>query len=261
MARRFTQWLTLLGGFATLCLLAASAQATHPRPKSASPVSLSLVPAYKQCTYSEPGSGTPSQANREHGPPLAFPSCNPPAQTSGQATVGTPDAFGGGANFTGSFRISVIVGTPGPPDDSDVYVSMDVTDVRCVPTGARCGAANAAGPADYSGEVGFRYGIRFTDHYNAVAPGGGTDPATMQDAAITLEPAAITCAGTASTSAGSTCAAFTSYNALHPGLIKDSKRLVEEVAGDLHVYDGGADGDANTSADNTVFLRPGVFIP
>ena len=70
MARRFTQWLTLLGGFATLCLLAASAQATHPRPKSASPLSLSLVPAYKQCTYSEPGSGTPSQANREHGPPV-----------------------------------------------------------------------------------------------------------------------------------------------------------------------------------------------
>ena len=154
----------------------------------------------------------------------------------------------------------MLVGTPGPPDDSDVYVKMDLTDVRCVPTGARCGAANALGPADYSGEVGFKYGIRFTDHFNAVAPGGGIDPATMQDAAITLDPGAITCAGTASTSIGSTCNMYTSYNAFHPGLIKDGKRLNEEIF-DFHIYDGGLDGDANTTGDNTVFLRPGIFIP
>ena len=29
----------------------------------------------------------------------------------------------------------------------------------------------------------------------------------------------------------------------------------------LQVYDGGADGDGDTTADNTVFARPGVFIP
>jgi hypothetical protein len=248
---RSMRFVTLFWGLAALCLvIAGPVHATHPRPKGASPVRVPLVPAYSQC----------AAPNRTHGPPLAFPSCNPPAQTSGQATVGTPDAFGGAANFIGYIRINVLVGTPGPPDDSDVYVRMDLTDVRCVPTGARCGAANAAGPADYSGEVGFKYGIRFTDHFNAVAPGGGTDPATMQDAAITLEPSAITCAGTASTSTGSTCAVWTSYNAIHPGLIKDSKRLVEEID-DVHVYDGGADGDANTTADNTVFLRQGIFIP
>jgi hypothetical protein len=243
---------TLFGGLAALCLLiAVPAQASHPRPKSASPVQLSLVPAYNQCTA----------PNRTHGPPLAFPSCNPPAQTSAQATVGTPDAYGGPANYTGYFRIYVIVGTPGPPDDSDVPIKMELADVRCVPTGARCGGANTAGPADYSGEVGFNYAIRFTDHWNAVAPGGGTDPATMQDAAINLEPGgAITCAQTASTSIGSTCNMYTTYNAIHPGLIKDGKRLNEEID-QLHVYDGGADGDANTTADNTVFLRPGIFIP
>ena len=96
------------------------------------------------------------RAEPQHHPPLAFPSCNPPAETSGQATVGSPDAFGGAANFTGYFLITVRVGTPGPPDDSDVYVKMDLTDVRCVPTGASCGAANDVGPADYSGEIGFR---------------------------------------------------------------------------------------------------------
>jgi hypothetical protein len=235
-----------------LCLLAAApALAIHPRPKGAQPMRLSLVPAFNQCTA----------PNRTHGPALTFPSCNPPAQTSAQATVGTPDANGAPSNFNAAFYISVAVGVPGPPDESDVYVKMDLNDVRCVPSGARCGGANAAGPADYSGEVGFRYAIRFTDHYNAVAPGGGIDPATMQDAAITMEPGAVTCAQTASTSIGSTCNVYTSYNAMHPGLIKDGKRLVEEVGGDLHVYDGGADGDANTTPDNTVFLRPGVFIP
>ena len=29
----------------------------------------------------------------------------------------------------------------------------------------------------------------------------------------------------------------------------------------MRVYDGGADGDGDTTADNTVFLRPGIFIP
>ena len=241
----------LLGGIAALCLLiAVPAQATHPRPKGASPVRLSLVPDYEPC----------SVPNRMHGPPLAFSSCNPPAQTSAQATVGTPDAYGGPANFMGYIQIYVIVGVPGPPNDSDVPVRMELTDIRCVPTGALCGAANDVGPADYSGEVGFRYAIRFTDHWNAVAPGGGTDAATMQDAAITLEPGAVTCAGTASTSIGSTCTVYTTYNAIHPGLIKDTKRMIEEID-DVHVYDGGPDGDANTTADNTIFLRPGVFIP
>jgi hypothetical protein len=248
---RSMRFVTLLGGVATLCLLiAAPAQATHPRPIGASPFRLSLVPAYSQC----------AAPNRTHGPPLAFPSCNPPVQTSAQATVGTPDANGGAASFIGYFRLNVLVGVPGPPNDSDVRLRLDLTDIRCVPSGARCGAANAAGPADYSGEVGFKYGIRFTDHWNAVALGGGTDPATMQDATITIEPYGITCAETASTSTGSTCIMQTSYNSFIPGLIKDGKRLVEEID-DLHVYDGGADGDGNTTADNTVFLRPGVFIP
>ena len=97
--------------------------------------------------------------------------------------------------------------------------------------------------------------------FNAVAAGGGTDPATMQDAAITLDTGNIICAQTASTATGSTCNVVTSYNAFHPGLIKDGKRLNEEIFGDMNVYDGGADGDANTLGDNTVFLRPGIFIP
>jgi len=29
----------------------------------------------------------------------------------------------------------------------------------------------------------------------------------------------------------------------------------------VRIYDGGADGDGDTTADNTVFARPGVFVP
>ncbi len=208
---------------------------------------LSLVPAYTPCAAS----------SSTHGPPLAFPSCTPPAQSSAQATVGSPDAFGGAANFVGSLKFEVIVGTPGPPEDTDVRVRWDLTDVRCVPTGARCGASNASGPADYSGQLGFSFRIRSTDHWNAVAPGGGIDPATGEDVTLT---AGFTCGGTASTSTGSACKSFTSYNAFFPGLAKDTKRVVQETD-DVHIYDGGADGVASTSADNTVFLRQGVFIP
>jgi hypothetical protein len=242
------RYVTLLGGLAALCLLiAAPAQATHPRPAGAAPMRMSLVPAYAACA-------TP---NRTHGAPLAFPSCNPPTQMSGQATVGTPDAFGGPVNFLGSLKFETIVGVPGPPDDTDVRLRWNLTDVRCEPTGARCGGANAAGPADYSGQLGFSFRIRSTDHWNAVAPGGGTDPATIEDVILS---AGFTCAQTASTSTGSTCKSFTSYNAFFPGLAKDTKRVVQETD-DVHIYDGGNDGVASTTADNTVFLRQGIFVP
>jgi hypothetical protein len=29
----------------------------------------------------------------------------------------------------------------------------------------------------------------------------------------------------------------------------------------VRILDGGPDGDADTAGDNTVFLRPGVFVP
>jgi hypothetical protein len=238
------------GGLAIACLLLpAAAEATHPRPHGATPLRFSLVPAYAQCT-------TP---NRTHGPPLAFPSCQPPAQTSAQATVGTPDANGGTANFSGSMTFHVIVGPPGPPDDSDVRVLIDMQDVRCVPTGARCGSANAAGPADYSGEMGFSFSIRnMTDHYNAVAPGGGPDAATVQPTISYSD--TFPCLGTASTSTGSSCSIHASALAIVAGSVKDGKRAVWDIT-DAKVDDGGADGDADTLGDNALFLQPGIFIP
>jgi hypothetical protein len=246
---RSMRFVTLLGGLAALCLLiAAPGQATHPRPAGASPLRVSFVPAYSQCVA----------PNRTHGPPLAFPSCNPPVQTSAQATVGTPDANGGATSFSSTvvFR-PAISSSPGPPEEGDLFISIQMNDVRCVPTGVRCGTANASGPADYSGEVRFVFTTRITDHYNAVAPGGGPDAATVVDTSIEVD---WQCAETASTSTGSTCNLNTAVNSFIPGAIKETKRTIWETS-EVRVYDGGPDGDADTTADNTVFLRQGIFIP
>jgi hypothetical protein len=245
---RYARFLMPVAGAVIVCLLlVASAQATHPRPKSALPFYTSFVPAYEQCTA----------PNRTHGPPLAFPSCNPPAHTSGQATMGTPDAFGGPANGTASLRISAYVGVPGPPDEADMLLKFLISDVRCVPTGARCAGANASGSADYAGDLRFSFDFRLSDHYNAVAPGGGTDPATVQD--FPFE-SGMVCAQTASTGIGSTCDWQTSSNVIIPGWAKETKRSIYELDA-VRIYDGGADGDSATTADNTLFLRQGIFIP
>ena len=220
--------------------------AGYPRPKAASPLRVSLVPAYSQCTA----------PNRTHGPPLAFASCNPPAQESAQATVGSPDALGGGANFTGSVRYRVVVGAPGAPDDSDVSLTGSLADVRCLPSGSSCGGANAAGTADYAGEVRVSAALQMTDRWNAVAAGGGTDAATGE---ATLG-ASFPCGQTASTSIGSSCTLNTSANALVPGLVKDTKRAIWQFQR-VQVHDGGPDLDADTTGDNTLFAVQGIFIP
>ena len=240
--------ITLIGVAALCLLVAAPTQAGHLRPKGATQLRLSLVPAYSEC----------AAPNRTHGPSLAFPSCSPPTPASAEATVGTPDANGGAANFASHLRLKVVNGGVGlPQDDPDVLVDMPLSDIRCVSTSASCGSPNASGPADYDGEVRLAWTFRSSDHFNAVAPGGGTDVATVSDHSIGR---AISCTGTASTSTGSACSLSTSMNAMIPGAVKSGKRTVSGVD-DVRVEDGGADGDGDTTADNTVFLRPGVFLP
>ena len=70
----------------------------------------------------------------------------------------------------------------------------------------------------------------------------------------------IPCAATASdTQAGATCAVNTTANAVAPGAITSGDRTIWQL-GQLEVYDGGTDGDAETDG-NTVFLRQGIFVP
>ena len=227
-------------------VVAQVANAAHPRPKGATPIAASMVPAYNAC----------AAPNRTHGPPLAFPSCNPPVQSSTAITVGSPDANGAAANAIASIRIAVLVGTPGAPDDSDVKLSGSSTDVRCKAGTAACGAANAADGADYTGELQVTAQIRITDHFNAVAPGGGTDPATVVDIPF---PVNTPCVATASTAIGGTCSIVTSANGVVPGAVKDTKRAIVET-GQIQAFDGGPDGVVATTP-NTLFGVQGIFIP
>ena len=94
--------------------------AGYPRPAGAHPLRAALVPAYEACT----------SPNREHGPPLADPSCAPPVQRSPVLTVGTPDANGFTAASIASVRFRY-GGTPTPPEDSVVEPVVKISDVRC----------------------------------------------------------------------------------------------------------------------------------
>jgi hypothetical protein len=228
----------------------------YPAPQSASPTLVSLVPSFIQCTA----------PNRQHGPPLAHPSCGappecpscgPPFQTSGSLTVGTPDFTGAAAKSVGFARWKVVVGTPGLPDDSDVVVEHGLTDARCGDPGVQtCGLENTVEGPDYTGEVELRFPFRLTDRFNAVAAGGGPDPATMID--ITF-PITFQCASTPDTSIGGTCHGTTTLNAVVPGSVKDAKRAIWEF-GQITVFDGGSDGQTATTP-NTQFASQGIFVP
>jgi acyl-homoserine lactone acylase PvdQ len=208
----------------------------YVRPKGATPLRVSLVPAYKACA-------TP---DREHGPPLAFGSCNPPEQRSDHLTVGTPDANARVANSTGSARFEVFAGNPSTPaDEADVNVTFDLTDVR-----------RRADLADYTGQLQAEALVRVTDRDNAEDPGGGSDQATTNDFPF---PVTVPCAATAAIDVGATCSLATTFDAVVPGAIAEGDRAIWQL-GAVQVFDGGADG-AVATAPNTLFAKQGVFIP
>ena len=195
----------------------------YPRPQSASPVRVPLVPAYAAC----------AAANRTHGPPLASGSCAPPAQSSTQLTVGTPDANGEPAQSVGSLKLAAVLGDPGTPaDEADVDVDLNITDVRV-----------AGSLADYAGGLEASLGVRLTDRANGPSQG---EAATVSD--LTFEvPASCVPTGAA---VGSTCSVATTFDAVVPGSVKEGKRSIWALK-QVEVRDGvGA-----------VFARQGVFVP
>jgi hypothetical protein len=225
---------------------AAPAAGQFVRPKSAHPLKVSLVPSSQTCTA----------PNRTHGPPLEFPSCDPPVPTSTAVTVGTPEVDGATDNSEGVLKLTVQSGIPGPPEDSDVIIQGSVSDVRCRAGTTACGDTNTAGGADYIGQLEANTIMRMTDRFNTVAPGGTSDSATVVDFSF---PFPFTCVNSASTTIGGLCTASTSLNSLVAGAVKDGKRLVIGL-GQAYVNDGGPDGDTTTTP-NTQFFTQGVFVP
>ena len=230
--------------FAAIVMLIAvpAASATHARPKGGSPLRASLVPAYDPCVAPD----------RTHGPPLAFNRRAPhPPRSPTASRSGNPPA--GSANFIGSWTLNVTVGVPGPPEDSCAPNSASITDVRCKGMSGGCAAAGA----DYTGEVEVRIAARITDHWNAVAAGGG--PSRQPSRTIDLRIPAI-CTATADPNVGGTCSINTDLNVVYPGSIKDTKREIIEV-GQVAGHRRGRRRRHATADGEATFLTQGVFIP
>jgi acyl-homoserine-lactone acylase len=207
----------------------------YARPKAASPVNIRLVPAYEACT--SPG-GT-------HGAPLAVPSCSPPSLSSDYLTVGTPDANGRPVNFVGAVNLKAVGENPINPDNgdqADVEISASLTDVR-----------KASDLTDYTGELSLVLGLRTTDRDNGLSL---EDPATAVDSPLRLT---VPCAATSGVEGGA-CNLATTADAVMADLTKEGQRAVWGL-GQVQVYDGGSDGDADTTGDNTLFAVQGTFTP
>jgi hypothetical protein len=231
----------------------------YVKPRGATPINASLVPAYVECT----------SPNRTHGAPLSYPSCTqggvgfPPdgtmRQESPNLTIGTPDANGARANFVGSLRLDVHPGNSSTPaDEADVGINVSATDIRCMPgvQPSACGGPNCCDGPDYVGELQGVLDIRITDRNNSPSP-GGSGPATMANVPFSFT---VPCVETHSdTSQGGACSTATSADAVVPGVVKESERAIWQL-GQIEVFDGGPDGDVAT-ADNSLFLRQGVFVP
>jgi hypothetical protein len=201
------------------------------RPKGASPLRASLVPAYQQCL----------SPNRTHGAPAAFQSCAPPVQSSSFLTMGSPDANMVGANGSGYVTMTAIPGnTATTADEADVRLAVSVTDVR-----------NKAGLTDYTGQLKTTTDMRIIDRDSGPDLTGVT---TDQPYSFTVP-----CTTTASTSIGSACSISTTADALVPNTIKEGVRTIWQL-GTIDVFDGGSDGLASTNP-NTRYLTQGYFTP
>jgi WD40-like Beta Propeller Repeat len=197
----------------------------YPRPRGASPLLVALVVAYRQCVA----------PNETHGGGIAAPSCSQPAQASSYLTVGTPDSNGLPAGAIGSVRYTTIVGDPSTAqNEADLRIQFSLTDVLRKST-----------LVPYSGELQADQTVRITDKNNAGGTGG-----TVIDTSF---PVTVPCGS-------GTCTTTTTANTIVPGSVVEGQRANWELGG-VKVYDGGLDGLAATTADNTLFMDEGFFVP
>jgi hypothetical protein len=200
--------------------------AGYPRPKGASPMYVSLVPAFAQCTAPD----------RTHGGPLSFGSCASPTQASPNLTLGTPDANGKPAKSVGFATLTTKTGNPSTAaDEADVRLRVSVTDVR-----------RSADLEDYAGNLEARPSLRITDRDNTPHP-GGPGPGTTTDLAF---PFTVPCSVTPDPAVGSTCVVSTTADGVLPGAVKEGKRSIWQLEG-FEVRDGSG----------AAFLREGIFLP
>ena len=206
--------------------LPVNTPSTYIRPKGATPIYTSFVTAFRPCTSS----------NRQHGPPLAHPSCNPPVPESPNLAVSAGETQ---LRSVGSLRARVLTGATGEPDDTDVQLTFSLTNVM-----------KASDFSEYSGEVGVRIPSRVTDKEGAAS-------STTQHFPLSWS---VPCAPTPDPAIASACTLDTTLDAVLPGAAAEGTRATWAFDA-VEVHDGGPDANADTLGDNSPFLRQGVFVP
>ena len=131
---------------------------------------------------------------------------------------------------------------PDNGDQADVQLSANLTDVR-----------NASDLSDYTGELRAVLPLRITDR--SAAPRGQLG--TTNDVPLGFN---IDCAATPGAEGGA-CNVATSADAVMTDLVSRRDSGAIWRLGQVQVFDGGADGDADTTGDNTLFAVQGVFTP
>jgi hypothetical protein len=209
--------------------------APYPRPATATPTRLALVPAFTQCT-------NPDSA---HVAPLSLPACSAPSQVSNLLTT---SSIGRGFGYV--LLRAALGDFSTPADEADLLIRTSATDVR-----------NTSDGSDYTGQLLLSLeGTRITDR----SSGFGGVSATASDFTFS---APVDCAATAG-AAGSACFLNTTADALLPGTVKENKNTVLRI-GNAHFSDAGADGMSGGSScpptcgtgDEKVYLEQGVFTP
>ena len=205
----------------------------YARPKGASPMRVSLVPAYEECTAPD----------REHGPPLAFGSCSQPTQASQLLTVGTADSNGHPTLSIGYATIETLRGNPATPEDeADVLVTLDITDAR-----------RRSNLADYTGGLSMPLKVRLTDKNNGCCEVGGPHAGTVDEGWLgdSFDVGA-QCAATADPDVGATCSVSTTIEAIAPATVLEGLRTTWQL-GPIKVFAVGADSGP--------FAVQGIFAP
>jgi plastocyanin len=200
----------------------------YPRPGSASPLRVSLVPEYRQCT-------TP---NSTHVTPLNLASCNPAQEQSALLTTAPP---GSGSGFV---KMTSLPGVPGGADDADINISSTTTSVR----------RRSDGTA-YTGRAILHTAIRLTDMANGP---GVNSSGTAQDAQFSLP---VDCTS-------GTCGLNTTADTLVPNFAREGKRtIIDSLSVNLKDAGAdGSIGAASCApncgtGDEQIFMRQGVFLP
>ena len=207
----------------------------YARPKGATPLRVPLVISYKSCTA----------PNEQHGPRWSTPLF---AAAAG-VRLGHDRDHRLQRPGDPVRRLAALGCVPGnlstPADEADVKVMMDITDVR-----------RKDNLADYVGGVQATIVSRITDRFNAVAAGGGSDPATVVDIPFPVQ------ADLHRDRRPRRRVDLRGHHIVRSDRAHcdpEGKRSIWQM-GQVQVSDGGEDGNIGT-VPNTMFAREGIFVP